>query len=56
MNASEKSLVLESLYYTLYETAQHSADNADTDEATRIIRNEASKLLAKVHKLHKAVA
>jgi hypothetical protein len=56
MNASEKSLVLESLYYVLYETAQYKADNADTDEAAAIIRKEATKLLAKVQKLQRSVA
>ena len=56
VNASEKSLVLENLYYVLYMTAQNHADNADTDEATRIIRKEASKFLVKLQKLQKAAA
>jgi hypothetical protein len=56
VNASEKSYILEGLYYVLYETAQNTADNADTDEAAAIIRKEATKLLAKVQKLQKAVA
>jgi hypothetical protein len=56
VNASEKSSVLEGLYYVLYSTAQNHADNADTDEATRIIRKEASKLLTKIQKLQRSVA
>lgn len=56
VNASEKSLVLEHLYYVLYETAQNAANQSDTDDEARIIRKEASKLLAKVQKLQKAVA
>jgi hypothetical protein len=56
MSQAEKTQTLISLYYVLYETAQNTADNSDTDEAAAIIRKEASKLLAKVQKLHKAVA
>ena len=55
MKPSEKAQTLESLYYVLYQTAQHHADNADSDEENRIIRTEASKFLAKVQKLQKAV-
>lgn len=55
MSQSEKALTLEGLYYVLYETAQNYADNADTDEESRIIRKEASKFLAKVQKLQKPV-
>jgi hypothetical protein len=47
---------LEGLYYVLYETAQNHADNADTDEQTRIIRKEASKFLIKIQKLQKVGA
>ena len=54
MSQADKTLTLEHLYYVLYQTAQHHADNADSDEETRIIRTEASKLLAKVQKLQKA--
>jgi hypothetical protein len=53
MSQADKALTLESLYYVLYQTAQHQADNADSDEETRIIRKEASKFLAKVQKLQK---
>lgn len=53
MTKSQASAVLESLYYVLYETAQHSAENADSDEAAIIIRKEASKLLVKIQKLQK---
>jgi hypothetical protein len=55
MSQSEKALTLEGLYYVLYETAQNHADNAATDEESRIIRKEASKFLAKVQKLQKPV-
>jgi hypothetical protein len=55
MSQSEKALTLEGLYYVLYETAQNHADNAPTDEESRIIRKEASKFLAKVQKLQKPV-
>jgi hypothetical protein len=55
MTESQKS-ALESLYYVLYETAQNHADNADTDEQTRIIRKEASKLLTKIQKLQRVEA
>ena len=55
MSQSEKALTLEGLYYVLYETAQNYADNAATDEESRIIRKEASKFLAKVQKLQKPV-
>jgi len=54
MNQPSKSLTLEHLYYVLYQTAQNQADNADCDEETKIIRKEASKLLAKVQKLQRA--
>ena len=50
----QESSALESLYYVLYETAQLQADNADTEEQTRIIRKEASKFLKKIQTLQKA--
>ena len=56
MKESEKAQILQSLYYVLYETAQNHADNAATDEESRIIRKEASKFLAKVQKLQKVGA
>ena len=55
MSQSEKALTLEGLYYVLYETAQNYADNANTDEESRIIRKEASKFLVKVQNLQKPV-
>lgn len=56
MSESQKALTLEHLYYVLYYTALKQADEANTDEEVSIIRKEASKFLAKVHKLQKVGA
>lgn len=47
MNNSER---LASLYYILYETALHTAENADSQQEKSVILREAAKLLVKSHK------